>query len=273
MAILWGDTGKVAYGSLKTFNFKCSMREISLGTITLPSTEGTINQISFTIQQSDLPTITPNPLSLKYTPLIISSGKCITAATISYRIFKNGTSLVTSTHNGTANQYWTDSHYRWYDVGVAVGDVLEIRLWSNQTDTNVDYACLMILPSNVVLSKLNAILKDVTYTNGTTANAMPKPTGLGLRTVNDDIAPGAGWFPIAKGTSIASSNGLTNVSVSSGTPLVFPYLSQDSNGIFRTYYGGDVSPTVTKNGGNSATQMNIIRDGVPDSISFREILR
>lgn len=270
MAILWGDTGKVAYGSLKTFNFQTPMREVSLGTVTLPNAEGTSNQVSFTIQQSDLPTITPNAFSMKYAVLVIASGKCVTAATVNYRIFKNGTSLNTSSSTGTANQYWTHNHYRWYDI--SAGDVLEVRCWSNQTDTNIDYACLLIYPANVVLSKANTILKDLTYTNGTTTSC-PKPTGLGLRTVTDDIGASNGFFPINNSVAIGSTNGLIGVGVMSGTPIIFPYLWSSSLGTFRTNYDGDINGLQTKVGSNSATAMTVIRNGIPASISFREILR
>lgn len=271
MTILWGDTGKIAYGPLKTFNFQCATpREVSLGTITLPNVEGATQQVSFTVQQSDLPTITPNAVSMKYSAVLIASGKCVTAATVNYRTFKNGTAITGGNGNssGTANQFWSQNHWRWYDV--AVGDVLEVRMWSSQTDTNLDYACLMIYPANVVLSKANTILKDLTYTNATTTSN-PTPTGAGLRSVTVS-STGQAYFPVASNVSASTSNGVYSLAVLSGTPIVLPYIASSSLGTFRIGNGGDVSTTYSQ-GYSNATNINIQKNGIPASITFREILR
>lgn len=269
MTILSGDSGKVAVGSLKTFNIQCATpREVSLGTITLPNAEGATNQASFTVLQSDLPVITPSPISMKYAACLIVSGKCITAATVNYRIFKNGTSLTTTNSTGTANQFWTQNHFRWYDI--TVGDILEVRLWSNQTDTNLDYACLIIYPVNIILSKINTILKDLTYTNRTNTSS-PDPTGAGLRSITNGNT-GNGMFTVASNAAIGSGNGTFGISVISGTPIIFPYLFSSSLGVFRGANGGDTAVTATQ-AYSHATNIDIQKNGVPATISFREVLR
>lgn len=269
MTVLWGDTGKIAYGTLKTFNIQCATpREVSLGSITLPNTEGITNQASFTVQQTDLPIITPSPVSMKYVACIITSGRCVTGANVNYRIFKNGSSVTTTFGATTANNYWSQNHWRWFDV--QAGDVLEVRHWSNQTDTTLDYACLMIYPGNVVLSKINTILKDLTFTIGTSSST-PTPTGAGVRTVLISNT-GNGNFAVASNTTIATGNGLFGISVTTGTPPTFPAIVSSSLGIFRVTNGGDASGTATTVN-NHATNISIQKNGVPASISFREVLR
>jgi hypothetical protein len=242
MTVLWGDTGKVITGPLKTFTFQTATpREVSLGNITLPNAEGTTNQISFTVQQSDLPTITPNPVSMKYAVNIIASGKCVTAANVSFRIFKNGVSLATTNTTGTANQFWSQNHWRWYDV--AVGDVLEVRIWSNQIDTTLDYSGIMIVPTNVVLSKPNTILKDLTYTIGTTAN-QPNISGAGVRSAvvgnNQSVLI---MVANVSNAGLGNTNGGLSVTVSSGNILTFPYIFSAPLGVIRALVGGDGGAT------------------------------
>lgn len=269
MTLLIGDMGRVAVGALKTFNISCATpREVSLGTLALPNAEGTTNQVSFTIQDTDLPTITPNPLSVKYVALILTSGKCTTTATVSYRVFKNGTSLTTSNASGAANQFWTQNHWRWYDI--AVGDVLEVRQWSNQTDTTLDYACLMIFPANIILSKIGTILKDLTYTNANTANN-PTPTGAGVRgtTISNT---GSIHFPIGSNAVLGLSSSVFAQGVTSGTPINIPYLHSHVTGTIRVLYGGDISG-LTTTGNNSATLISLQKNGIPSTVSFREVLR
>lgn len=274
MTIQWGDTGKIAYGALKTFAFACATpREVALGSTTLPSAEGVTNQVSFTVQQSDLPTITPNPLSMKYVACVIVSGKVGASATnVSYRIFKNGTSLATTFGAGTATQYWSHNHWRWFDV--SAGDVLDVRVWSNQTDTTIDYAGLMIYPAAVVFSKPGTILKDVSYTNGSTSTggSNPNPTGAGVRSVTVVTTSGSS-FPIQSNTAAGSLSGLTSPgTMVSGTPVPYSALVSASTGLFRTANGGDTTATFTQVY-NDTTTIRVQKNGIPTTIFFREILR
>lgn len=270
MTLLLGDTGKSAYGQLKTFTLQSAVpREISLGTIVLPNAEGTTNQVSFTVQDTDLPTLTPSPVSMKYLACVIASGKCTTAATVSYRVIKNGTSITTSSGTGVANQYWAHSHFRWFDV--VVGDTLEVRVWSNQTDTNLDYACLMIYPATIVLSKLNTILSNLTYTVGTTTN-FPNPTGAGLRSVAVASNANTNFCVAPNVTSTGNGTGCLGILTTSGTPYIFPAMISNSFGILRASTGGDGGSTAT-NSANNATTINIQKQVFPNTISFREVLR
>lgn len=260
MTVLLGDTGKVAHGPLKTFTFTMATpREVSLGSSTLPSTEGATNQVSFTIQSSDLPTLSPAPLSFKYLACVIVSGKCgATSTTINYRIFKNGSSVITSnTPAHTANFYWTQSHWRWFDV--SIGDVLDVRTWASVTDATIDYAALVVYPANVFLSKVNIILKDFLVS---TPFALTL-TGAGVRTTNPQTNNSIFITPSSVSTlNFQVSNVGCNLYALSPNPTV---------GTIRMNTGDASAAGST--GFSDATRINYQRNYVPTTISFREILR
>lgn len=267
MSLLIGDTGKMAVGPLKTFNFQTFQREISLGVLTLPTTEPATSQIIFTVQQSDLVNITPKAISTKHSALILASGKCVTAATISYRVLKNGVSITTASTTGTANQFWSQNHWRWYDV--QVGDVLEVRAWSNQTDTTVDYTCLQLYPSAVVLSPIGMIMSDIACSpQNLTSN--PTPTGAGVRTVN---VANTGGFNItaSDNAAVGNSSGTVNIPATSSITYTVYATKSNSFGIYRLPFldagAGTTSPF------NNATQSSLQKQTIPSSITFREVLR
>lgn len=170
MTIQYGDTGKVAYGTSKTFNIAfASPRETLLGSpASLPTAEPGTSQISFTVQNSDLPSISPSPFSVVYSAFLYAGGKNTDTASqsVSYRILKNGTSITTGTQSSIAtNVFWTHSYYNLYNV--SVGDVLEIRLWSSSANVNYDYYALLIYPTRANLGK-SYLNKDVLFSNATT---------------------------------------------------------------------------------------------------------
>lgn len=261
MTVQFSDTGKTAHGTLKSFSISLAApNEVSMGSSTLPTTEGATNQVSFTIGSGDLPTITPSPISMKYLAAVIVSGKCNTAATISYRVFKNGSSLVTSTAGATANQFWTHTHWRWFDV--QVGDVLDVRVWSNQADTTIDYCALQIYPANIFLSPPNVILKDLNFAISST---VPNPfTGAGVRaTILGN-----------SNTCILSPSNVSGAwfTLLTSAMTIYSFMPNPTVGLLRMSNGGDTNATSTT-ANNNATQISIVRNGIPPAISFREVLR
>lgn len=258
MTIQWGDTGRMVFGALKTFTFSLATpRESSLGVITLPNAEGATDQVSFTVQQSDLPTISPSPVSLKYFAMLVVSGKAgATTSTINYRILKNGTSVVTSSGSHTAGQYWTHNHWRLYDI--SVGDVLDVRCWSNVSDANIDYAALIIYPASVFVSKTNTILANITLGN----TILPSLTGPSGRTTSVGTNYGYVVTPIA-----------TNASITFTVATNITAMSQTSNGFIRLNWGEPTTSGTTTNTSSSATSTSYQRQNIPSSLSFREILR
>jgi hypothetical protein len=138
------------YTSLKTLNITYqAAQETLLGTPeTLPTTEPATPQISYTVAAGDLPTFNLLPYQKKHIAILIGAGKAVTAATISYRMKKNGGSVESGSSSVPANYFYTRACF-FYDV--AVGDVLELALWSNQTDSNWDYTAFHIQASRLIL--------------------------------------------------------------------------------------------------------------------------
>jgi len=139
-----------------------AVQETLLGTPeTLPTSEPGTPQISYTVASGDLPTFDPAMDSKKWIGYLVGAGKAVTAATISWRMKKNGSSVNTSTFSVAANQYYTG---QFYFLDVAVGDVLAIALWSNRTDSNWDYKAYQIHPTRVLPKTGHPILMPLNIT-------------------------------------------------------------------------------------------------------------
>lgn len=256
----YGDTGKSAVSPLKTFTFtNPNARESDLGgSALLPTTEPATSQVIWTVGSGDLPSISPPAYSMKYCVWGCVSGKCTTAATLSYRIIKNGSSLATATTGGVANQFWTHNHYRWFDV--VVGDVLEVRMWSTQADTTIDYSSVQVLLASIYTAPPNIILKDFTV-SGTSATATP--TGLGIRSTTVGNTQGLSLTP-ANFTNVGNVN-------FSGSMTIYAFMPNPSFPTLRVN-AGDISAASTTPF-NNATSINYARSFVPATITYREVLR
>lgn len=260
MTIQWGDTGKIAYGPLKTYTFAfATPRETLLGTPvgSLPTTNPGTPQITMTIQQSDLPIISPNSQSLKYTAILFVAGKNTDAAsqTINYQCYKNGAvvSGATGSQSVATNNFWTFSFYRFYDV--SVGDVLGASLWSASANINYDYYSIVILPSRVSLG--NAYInKDVTYSNF---------TAVSLNSGNPSQQN-------ANGTLLYPSTGTNSFSLSSGSAITFAGLNWNST--YQSFRVDRSDNTLNTGATTHATFRPYYQSqNIPTKITFREILR
>lgn len=177
MTIQWGDSGRASIGSFK--KFVCTLpkpQETYLSSpLTLPTSEPVTGQIIFTVQDSDIPVFEPVSLPCHYSAFVLASGKAgAVAAPISYRILKNGVSIAqVNSSNFVAGQFWTLTLYRWYDV--LPGDELEVRLWTTQTDYNLDYYAMYVIAVDIDPIKRGTILSNFTATT-----TVPKLTGAGV---------------------------------------------------------------------------------------------
>lgn len=259
MTVQWGDTGKVAFGTLKTFNITfATPRETLIGTpvSSLPTTNPGTPQITITIQSSDLPTISPNSISQKYTALLFIGGKNTDAAsqTINYQCFKNGVAVsgATGSQLVPSGQFWTHTHYRFFDV--QVGDVLGVSLWCTNANMNYDYYALSIFPTQMNLGK-SYINKDVSlsgYNNPVLSSGTPS------RRVQDYLYV----FPC----------NLTSISIKPTGNTVFGALSWNSSYFLgRVGYGDNF--TGTDNIAHATNRPYYSMNTLPTTISFREILR
>ena len=117
-----------------TFTYP-DVQETTITPETLPTTEPADPQIVYTVAQADLAQLNFNVFKRIEVAILNASGQAVTAATISYRMTKNGVSVRTGTYTVAANYYYRLGCY-FYDV--AVGDVLGIKLWSSVADSNWD---------------------------------------------------------------------------------------------------------------------------------------
>jgi hypothetical protein len=255
MSLLLGDTGKAQVSPLKTFTITPgAARETLLGTpLILPTTEPATAQVSFTVQSSDLPTITGN-VPMKYNAVLYVSGKIgVAASVVNYRVLKNSVSVAQAAGvSATAAQYWTHTHWRTFDV--QVGDVLEVKYWAVQADVNLDFYGLIIFPSQPIPYKQGAILKDLDFS--TVINTPNFSTATTIAFTGSYYL-----FPFA--------NSATSIGVSAAAnfPAVIP---NSTYGLFRNQYP---EITVQTNQSVHATQRQIQKVWYPSTISFREVLR
>jgi hypothetical protein len=115
---------------------------------TLPTTEPSTPQIGYTVASGDLPTFSVTPYSQYWLAYLIGGGKAVTAATVSARMKKNGSSVATQGNSVAANTYYT---YEAFFLNCAVADSLQMSLWSNQSDSQWDYQAYCVLPTRIVM--------------------------------------------------------------------------------------------------------------------------
>jgi len=116
----------------------------------LPTSEPVENQISYTVQESDLPVSTDKAAAMKFTALLYGGGRNtgVSSATVYYRVLKNGSSVMTGNASVAANNYYTISCYQLYDV--KVGDVIELRLWASAATLDHRYKAMVVIASRYV---------------------------------------------------------------------------------------------------------------------------
>ena len=123
---------------------------------TLPTSEPATPQVSYTVDSAWLPALNIQPSSKVYVAQLHAAGKCPTAATVSWRMKKNGASVATGTISVATANYYYNIMPNFYDV--AVGDVLEVALWSNQTNSQYDYKACAISISRVIIINADVML-------------------------------------------------------------------------------------------------------------------
>lgn len=260
MTIQWGDTGRVVTGTLKNFTITLATpRETLSGTPTaLPSTNpGSASaQATFTVQASDLPTISPSPISTSYTAMVFIGGKNTDAAsqTVNYQVYKNGTAIggASGSQSVPSNNFWTQSHYRFPTV--AVGDTLAVSVWSASANVNFDYIAIIVLPTQTNLGK-SYLNKDVTYSNP------QRPTlSSGTPTVRVNS-----YFAIYPCDS-------TTQNITPSSTVKFGGFTWNA-----TYFVGRVNAGDLNTGSDAVSHATArpyyTTNYIPSSISFREVLR
>lgn len=242
------------FGSRKTLNVTyATPRETLLGTPeTLPTSEPANPQIAYTVQESDLPTFDIKPYSTIYLGRLLAGGQCVTAATISWRMTKNGANVATSVLSVSANYYYVvDACF----LDVKVGDVLGLKLWSNQSDSNWDRSAIAIHPSRIYPLP-TPLYKDVTIScvysqSFTNFNAAVTGSDGNAFVYNGHIN--------IRASSYTAPWSLSGISL---LACVSPY------GMIRTGMG-DSAVSNTARTGTGATRPSVVRFPVPSQLTFR----
>lgn len=256
MSLLIGDTGKAQIGLLKSYTITPGTARETLLTggsiLTLPTTEPATAQVSFTVQSSDLPTITGNA-PMKYNASLVCSGKIgVAASVINYRVLKNSVSVAQAAGaSAAATQFWSHSHFRTFDV--QVGDVLEVKYWAVQADVTLDFYGLIIYPSQPLVSKDGTILKDLAFGNTTTNPVFATATTV-------QAFSNYYTFPSSV-NNIAFTGNQTYAAIGYNA----------NNGAYKT--GQADAQAATTNQYVNATQRQIYKQYYPQIISFREVIR
>ena len=220
---------------------------------TLPTSEPSAGneQISYTVQTSDLPALNMSPISKIWVAYLYAGGKFTTAGTLYYRMKKNGTSVTNSSGSVGANLYFT----RMYCFSnVQVGDVLQVSLWSNRSDSVWDYNAYSIYPTRINLSSKSRALMNITY-----ANMQGITLTLGNPHVNSTIA------------SYTIHDDSLSTSTTEGQKFTLIYNGVTNNyGLFRLNHGDyanvDGSPSQYTDANYRPVYSN---EQIPTTITFR----
>jgi len=118
----------------------------------LPTEEPTTPQISITIGESDLPSITLKPDIARYVGVFLTGGKneSADAQTVYVKILKNGSAIKTMSASVSAGYYWTWEFFVRY---VYLSDQIDIKMWATSSEVNWDYEAREFQPSKSVWFK------------------------------------------------------------------------------------------------------------------------
>lgn len=261
MTIQWGDTGKVYTGVLKTFTMnQPNPRETLSGSPTsLPTTNPTNSgaQVSFTIQQSDLPTMAPDVASKQYCALVIVGGKNADAATqtVNSQIYQNGTSKGTASSSVTTNTFWT--HNLYFTNNVNVGDTINVSLWATSVNVNYDYICLM-----VIMTKILYVPRQSIMTNFSVVTASDVHPTLGTPQASSSAPYNIYLTPSALGNTTVGMSGNGNLDTLKAVNTTFNLVA--------SYFDTQQSNFTSTNATNRPQYRTIY---YPKTVSFREIGR
>lgn len=171
MSIVIGGATRSLHGTMKTFTLSAPVpKETYLGgsPLILPTSEPGTAQFSYTVTAEDMePTVSPRPLSFQICPIIHVAGRIgASTTTLNHRILLNGANVTTGNNPGIgANLNWTHNfvHSALLQAPIKVGDVIEVKMWSNQADTQLDYYAIVFYTCRLQLARKDTILRDVKY--------------------------------------------------------------------------------------------------------------
>jgi len=182
--------------SLKTLNITYrTPKETLLSTPeTLPTAEPTTPQISYTVQDSDLPVLSIGCYKVVYVAMVFGAGLFSTAGTLYWRMKRNGVSVASSSSLVPLDNFYTVQAF-FFDV--KVGDLLELALWSSVSDSLWDYKAFQVQVSRLIIMNKPRLMAPCSFaalsTQPTLTLDYPSYTSASLYPCHDDkLLPGIG---------------------------------------------------------------------------------
>jgi len=241
-----------AYTSLKTLNITYQTpKETLLATpVTLPTSEPATPQIGYTVSEVDLPALSMGVYRKKWVAIVIGAGKFVTGGALYWRMKKNGVSVASGSAYPGSNYYYTVEAF-FYDV--AVGDLLELALWSSVSDSNWDYKAFQIQVTRLIPINKPRLLSPCNFgyfpyhPNLTLGN--PYATTGSTYIYHCDIMPGA-------------------YAAATAFDCLYP---KDTYGLFRIYYGDYVFSNTATVLTSTTYRPYYYRNYVPTQIIMRGV--
>lgn len=203
----------------------------------LPLTEPASSQVSYTIQQSDLPIFSDPRARCQWSAVLIVGGKNNIAAskTLMFRILKNGASVYASTSNSvSSNYYWTLNSEHFFDA--KVGDTIEARFWCTSDATSLDwrYSTFYVRPTRFFFGDK----KDIFFDFGVASSVFP--------TLTAGVSPFLASYPTETNAVspyylyVTGLSGSTTYCTLYNGQTVFALVQSDTYGLAKTHYGDHV---------------------------------
>jgi len=231
--------------------YKTPYESLQATPTSLPTTEPATSQIIYTVAEADLPNFNMTVESRIIVALMYAGGKNTDAAaqTVYWRMLRNGASVATGSGSISADYFWTLSSFF---TNVAVGDVLEIRLWATATTVNWDYEARQLQFSRVALLEKYVLL----LCNFIGLSAQPVLT-LGTPSV---VSTG----------SLFIDHPAAEVSTASAKDFS-PWKQHPSYKLFRMHFGDYTSANTARLLSHSTSRPRYYRNWVPTRISLRAL--
>lgn len=286
MTVFVGDSGRFAHSALKTIDITQPFLEdnVDVGrvpshfTSSLPLTN-TGAGVSFTVEQSHLPTFSDNSFGCKYSGVIYLSGKNNTAGavTINLQAKKNGVNQGTAaTVSVSANSWWTAALFRYYDT--LLGDALSVELWATAAGMTVDYTGFSVYPTRITSSVTGSyphhrLLRDLNiFTKISNHSLLPATGGTPYAFVSNAMQVTLLNRYDSTDTLDTTSNSAT-ANIATNGRFQFPAVALTSDYGLGRMGSGDAIINVTSSAGYSTLYRYFYYQVYYSKITYREMLR
>lgn len=268
MTILWGDTGRGLYGSLKTLNITPYIIENNVAATALPTAMPASPQYSVTINTTTMaPTLTGiNVLSSKQVFGIMLAGQNTSGSTttVYYQINKNGTLIKSGSTSVTNNYYFTSSL-----ENLAVnGDKYDIYVWASAASgVNYFYTGCFMIPSSIDTGAEN--IANLTFTVDAVVNHLPLTGHTGSGWAGSMYVFGSSY---SGGTVGIGATNINNA-IAPGSDITFPLINISTPYKLFALQSGDVSGVEWGMYQHATNYPYICQNMFPSKIRYRDFLR